>query len=205
MKIQVNILFEIIRKNFFWLVFLFILVFCKTLSILFTFNTQEVENQFLSLISMPQNFSILNIYQLVLIVYITYRFYVYEFKNSFENVILRANEKKWILNKMITVSIIAFLVRLIDFFVPYLLFSKEINLNINYFLTPFLYHYAIALCVVLITNLFREKQIITFLVSIISTYLIFMYLWCEAVLILLVLTIIFNLYIFKFKILSNET
>lgn len=206
MKIQLKILIETLRKNFLWIIIFVLLVI---LSLIFYFvrpNTIELTpNDFLSMICYPKtaNYSLmcflLTMYQVGLIIYIIYNYYTHEFEHSFENIILRTKEKKWIRQKCIIISLFIVFSRLLYVSLLYLYFYNKFSFQPDYLLYPILYQLFISIVVITTINILKREMILEFLIVFIVTYVTMFIFNPVIIFILYILLIIINCIYFQFK------
>lgn len=199
MNIQINVIVENVKKNCIWFILFIVLVFLKALSVLLEIDKIDVYDAVSLLLSMPTYMNILNLYQIIFVIYFTYKFYTFEFKHSFENVVLRINDRIWLFNKVLMLIIFNFVLRLLCIFIAYMFFSNRVIFSLNYLILPFLYYSYITIQTVLIINVFKKREILAFATSLFLAYLTFVYLECFIVVILLFFVFLINFKIFKFK------
>ena len=180
MKVQMKILLEILKKSWLWII---IFVVLAILSLIFYMvRPPEIlitENDFLAMVSYPKNINssficfLLSLYQIGTTIYLIYIYYTYEFTYSFENIILRINEKKWIFEKIITCILFLILVRSIYMFLIYLCFFKTIDLSLNFITYPVVYHVLISIILITIINCLKRKNILDLIIVFAIGYLLF--------------------------------
>ena len=206
MRLQLEIMLSVIKKTWFWLG---ILVFLSLIKIvLYTFNVHanvSYEAEFLSFLFIPgfTNYNLstllIGIYQTILVIYIVYVFYTYELNNAFFNVILRANEKKWIVSKLLLITIFNILFKLIYQFLIYLYFKNYIFFELEYFLYPVVYDLLLSLFIILMINFINKNKLIGFVVIILLSFIIFKYFNVFIALFLIGILIAVNIFKFHFK------
>jgi hypothetical protein len=206
MKAQIKILLETFKKSWLWIT---IFVILAMLSLLFyAIRPTEVlitENDFLAMISYPKNIHsgficfLLSLYQIGITIYLIYIYYTYEFSHSFENIILRVNEKKWIFEKVVTCTVFLILIRLIYMYLIYLYFFKTITLNLNFIMYPVIYHVLISIILITIINFLKRKSILDLIIVFIVSYLLFNIFNILVALIIIAFLFIINFIFFHFK------
>lgn len=199
MNIQINVIVENIKKNCVWFILFIGLVFFKALSILLEISKVDIVDDVSLLLSMPRYMNILNLYQIIFVIYFTYKFYTFEFKHSFENIVLRINDSRWLFNKILMLIIFNLILRLLSIFIAYMFFSNRVIFNLNHLLLPFLYYSYVIIQTVLIINILKKQELFVFITSLLCAYLTFIYLDYPIVIILLFAFILINFKIFKFK------
>ena len=206
MKLQYLIMKDIFKKNYIWVVLFLLLI---TLSIvLHIVNPSpfglKIEDYYI-LIGHPTSEKISSIqslmllYNVGLLIYISYIFYTYELSHSFENIIIRISSKKWILNKMISFCILVSLVGAIRILGIFLFFKNIISLKSEFFIITFLYNMMIYLITISLINKFKITKKINFLIIFFSSLLVYNFFNTKIILIINIILIIFNILTFNFK------
>lgn len=121
MKFQLNVLFDLFKKKYFKLIFIFFLYLFTI--ILYVNNSYEEigKDIILNLNGLLSNefsflFTLFDIFYFTLMVYIMYSYYSYEEKNSLEFVILRKSYLKIFINKFIILFVISLIFNIILYF-----------------------------------------------------------------------------------------
>ena len=188
---QTNILSLIIKKNFFWIILLFIFLIINLISInsinkLVTFETLA------PLMAQPNaNLNLLGIYKIILITLLIYNFYTFEIQHTKANVLLRISLKKWIITKIFASTLIIVFLDIIFVAITNCIFFNKLVFSLEYYLLPILYDELIALFVVALVNLVKNKNI-TVLLVIIGSILIYKFLNTSIVLLSVIILLIFN-------------
>lgn len=206
MNIQIKILLYNLKKSWLWIVIFILLVI---LSIIFyevrPISLELQRNDFINLISYPErndlNFIslLITIYQIGFIIYYMYIYYCYEIEHSFENIIIRINEKKWIFQKIVSSIIFIIFVRIIYTVVVYMYFQKVLSFELGFIFIPILYYILISMILLTIINFISIDNGIKFLLSFIISCLFFIKFNVYIVLLLIIILINFNLKFFNFK------
>lgn len=176
MKIQYQILKKALKKNLIWLLLLLILV-----GIYNFINQVKQINPALEFLQIINNSPIkemntieitICLYQIILVIYMTYIIYTYEMNNSFQNILLRINEKKWILSKYLILILFIIFYKIIYIYVAFLEFSNLLSLDIVYFIKSIIFDIVICLTTITCINFIKNKYLflflLTFLVSILE-------------------------------------
>lgn len=140
MKYNVNVLSKIIRKSFFKIIILSIIMFISLLLVIyFNFGLFSEKNLVRVLgisIFSEKNllFLIWEIYQIATTFYFSYLFYSYEINNSPEFVLLRKSLKKLFLGKFAFVTLFIILFRTILFLILFMFVDNAQFFNVSLFL-----------------------------------------------------------------------
>lgn len=121
MILQLKILFRILLKNLIWLLIFFIIACFYFIYLTITY-TPEFPTTLLDIVpftgypldSYNSMQIIVVVYQSALLIYIVYSFLHYDFRYSFENIILRTNPKKWLFFKSLLSYLFIYLLPLLD-------------------------------------------------------------------------------------------
>lgn len=206
MKLQLEIMFSVIKKSWFWFSILFIL--SAIAIILFNFNVNSsvpYDVEYLSIIGVPglKNYDfkvlLIAIYQMFLCVYVIYTFYTYELEKSFDSVVLRADQRKWISNKVVICLLSVIVFRMIYQLLIYCFFIGEVSFSLECFINPILYHLLLSVLVITLLNFFNKISIISYPLSFMVMFLIFSYFNFIVVILLVVILTIINMLLFRFK------
>ena len=156
MSLQFMILKNKLKKCWFWIGLFFVITFlCLIFYYFRPMGLNVTKNDFLILFAYPKYYTssflafLVTIYQVVLHIYIIYTFFSYVFYNSYENIILRVNEKKWLLSKINIIFIYTLFFKSFQFLILYIFFKNKFIFNINDFLFTYLYFLLISLFVIL--------------------------------------------------------
>lgn len=139
MRYQINILRKLLKTDFYKLIVLFYVFLFFMLIITFFSGMSSDLLQFESIISVltKNNITFVGVlwllFQLFLLIYISYNFYFFESDNSPEYVYLRTNRISLLLKKIIVLTIFVFLFRIINCTLLYLLFIKFNFFRLNSF------------------------------------------------------------------------
>lgn len=180
MILQFEILCGKLKNNWFWFV---ILIFISLLNlILYHVRPSQIQitnEDLFSLTCYPSSIEygfvslLLTMYQFGLLIYIIYIFYIHEFEHSFENIILRVNQKKWIISKIIVTFVFTFFLRLIYFGLIYLYFYDKISFQLNYLIYPIIYSMFISIMVLFCLNFSDKKRYYIYIISFIVSFILF--------------------------------
>lgn len=206
MNIQVKILLRNLKKSWLWIV---IFALLTILSLIFymvrPIDIELSRNDLISLISYPTNNELnfiallITIYQIGFVIYYIYTYYSYEFEHSFENIIIRVDEKKWIFQKIFSSIIFIVFLRLIYTGLLYIYFYKAIPFELGFIFVPIVYQVLISLILITIINFIKIDSGINFLSSIIISFLFFINFNFWISLLLIIVLICINGTIFSFK------
>ncbi len=204
MKIQLKILLKILKNNWKWIaILLFIVILKLTMIMLQPTDAEITYYDFLNLICYPNLKDTVNIllslYQIGLYLYLILVFYTYEIEYSFENIILRSNEKKWINFKIITSIVFVIITKTIYILLIYLLFKIYFPLKIYYLIYPNVFHIISVLSLITFVNIFKNNNKFILILSLIISYLVYKYFYLNISLILIVFIIVMNIWLFRFK------
>ncbi len=206
MNVQLKILLYNLKKSYLWIIILFLLMI---LSLIF-YSVRPLElklssSDFIELISYPRSKNIsfvsllVSIYQIGLTIYYIYIYYSYELENSFDNIVIRSNEKKWIFQKIVGSIIFIILFRLIYTGLLYIYFYEKIPFELNFLVMPIIYHILISLIIITILNYTKFDNGIKLLISVIISFFFFLKFNVLISLFLIIIIIIFNCIFFRFK------
>lgn len=180
MKIQFNILKEKIKNNILWILIIVFLVLLNL--ILLSVKPIQIKStklDFLTLIGFPgiteyNGISLLILlYQLGWTLYINYIFYIHEFEHSLENILLRINQKKWIISKIIIIVPAIILCKIVFILLIYLYFCEDLSFSITYIIYPIFYTIFLTLELISIINFLKTNNIIKVIVGIVIAYILF--------------------------------
>lgn len=205
MKLQRQVLFDVIKKNRLWInIFLLIISFMVIFYLCLPNRLSDMDKFFI-MISYPQNFEfdfitiLFLTYQIVWAIYLFYLYYTYELEYSFENVILRCDDKKWLLMKFLVLFIFTVLYKTIYTFLIYAFFFKKINFNIDFVIYPIIYSFFLATVLFSCINFVKEQKIFIIIITLVSSYLMFIYFNIWGSIILGLVLLIINFLLFNFK------
>ncbi len=203
MKLQSNILLLVINKYKYWLLSFLFLFIISYILVIISPSITNYQNDFLSLIAYPkQNISLISIYQIILYFFLINRFLFYDMTYAYDYVLLRANDKRWLKNKMIIALLGTIIFKSIYIGITYFLFSNELNFELIYLLYPNIF--LLVILFLQIFNLNFPKIIGYVLIAIESPLLIYLFLNFSLKLLIIFLfisfiLIIFTVFNFKFK------
>lgn len=203
MKLQSNILLLVINKYKYWLLSFLFLFIISYILVIISPSITNYQNDFLSLIAYPkQNISLISIYQIILYFFLINRFLFYDMTYEYDYVLLRANDKRWLKNKMIIALLGTIIFKSIYIGITYFLFSNELNFEVTYLLYPNIF--LLVILFLQIFNLNFPKIIGYILIAIESPLLIYLFLNFSLKLLIIFLfisfiLIIFTVFNFKFK------
>lgn len=206
MRLQLEILSSTLKKEWVWMLILVILTMIELILCMFNVNGGiNFKTEFLSLIGTPgltnYNFTtlLIAVYQIGLIIYYVYVYYTYELKSSFENVILRANEKRWIRNKVFVSFIFTIVFKAVYEFFVYLFFSNEVSLKLYYFVYPVLFQMLLSLVIITLNNFFKRRNFIAYVLVTILGLLFFKWFNFVICITFIIVLLIMNICFFHFK------
>ncbi len=212
MKLELEILKEVFKKNAVWLILYISFVILQVILILLRSSIIPIQvEDFLSLIGDPMYYdytfhtTLLKLFQICLIVYYVFQINSYEYQFSLENFLLRLNEKHWIRIKIL-ISILLFLfLKSIFIFIVYAFFCKDFSIQFSYFYPSILYDLLVVLLMITFTNFLIKNNLslLMFFVIIFSYFFLIIFHW-KLILFISILLIIINLYLFRFKRVINE-
>lgn len=143
MKLQINILITILKKYKYWiLAFLFLFLVSYILSMVSPNTKISMSYDFFTMIGYPVEDNLgfisllVTIYQLILYIFLFTQFIFYEFNYSLENILIRADSRKWLMQKIIISILATILLKCIYIAFTYLLFSHVVTFNIKVFCYP---------------------------------------------------------------------
>lgn len=206
MKIQIYILLQNLKKSWLWII---ILMFLMILSLIF-YSVRPVglevsSNDFIALLGIPlqKQYSffalLISIYQMGFTVYFVFIYYSYELDFSFENIILRVNEKKWIFEKIFVCIVFTIIMRLTYTGLTYIYFHNKILFEASFIILPVIYHILISMILITIINFIKLDNSLKFFITIILSFLVFIkFITCIATMLIIIL-ICLNIIHFYFK------
>lgn len=206
MKLQFNILIAQLKKNWLWIL---IFILLTILGIIFYYirptGIEFKEEDFLMFIAYPSNMNygtiplLLLIYQIGLTIYLIYTLYTFELYNSFENVMLRIKQKKWIVNKLITNFLFIIIFKVSQIFIIYILFLKQLSFKYIYLVSPIIYNVILLLLIMTSVNFIKKQNFIFYFIPLIIGFLIFVKFNIWLCLIFIIILLILNIKHFNFK------
>ena len=206
MKLQYLIVKDIFKKNYTWIIlFLLLITLCIVLQIVNPSPFGLKVEDYYVLIGHPTSEKISSIqslmllYNIGLLIYISHIFYTYELSHSFENIIIRISSKKWIFNKIISFCILMSLFVVIRTIVIFSFFKNIISLNSKIFIITFLYNMLIYLIIMTLVNKFKINKTFNFLIIFFSSLLAYKFFNIKIVLIINIILVILNMLTFNFK------
>lgn len=211
MILQLKILFRILLKNLMWLLIFFIIACFYFIYLTITY-TPEFPTTLLDIVpftgypldSYNSMQIIVVVYQSALLIYIVYSFLHYDFRYSFENIILRTNPKKWLFFKSLLSYLFIAVVRCSLFMITRELFYDYFILPYDYLLSVILISFIVNSFLLFNLNFNQYINIVLWIIEIPLTIHIFHHLTTfNGIIIILVITI-FNFIYFKLKRLAKN-
>lgn len=197
MKIQLTILKQLLKKNIFWILLLFLLASLSFIT--YQFRPLELEytkNDLLQLLCYPgisnKNFFglLLSIYQISFTIYFVYSFFTYEVERSFSNIILRSNQKRWIIYKLVVCVGFVFFLQFFYVLFLVLLFMSKISISLDYFMIPITIHMGLTV-ITMIFCTYISNIVGLFFLFIVASYGCFLFYHPLVFIIIFVITIYF--------------
>ena len=170
--IQFNVLKENLKKNYIYILIFFLYLMVKIILLKLDYNSNSYEVIYPIFGVMHKNIDLLILYKIILVLFLIYSFYTYEFNNIYDFILPRINLNKFYLSKILFIGIIIFVINLIHVIVCFLCFKNIVTLDIDIILSTSMYFIIISFIEVLFINLFNNKFII-FILSFICSYLYF--------------------------------
>lgn len=162
MKYELLVLNELLRKKYYkWLLIYFILFIAEIFLIYRTVNTNFfVSKEIEYLLGIP-NLNKMNLlelllflYQVLITIYFSYSLYIYDYNHSQEFVFLRMNQVKRNVCKLSTITLFICSLRIIYFFIIFILFNKYFSFTFIMFIKNIFYYLIIIFFVFLIQNIY---------------------------------------------------
>lgn len=206
MKLQLGVFLSKIRKEFIWLLILILLLAVQFILKLVNVNRAEpFLLDFLSLIGFPaeKQYNItcffIFAYEFILMIYYVYIYYVHDLNVAFENVVLRANERKWIKNKILLCGIFVVLMNTLYILIVYFFYRKNIVFDFKHLLHPLLFQLMATYLVITMVNFVKRKNYLMYALLLLFTYMVFSNFNIYITSIMIILLIIINIKFFHFK------
>ncbi len=205
MKLQYNILKNIIKENIWWII-IFIILSSLNILLLITkpIFISITPNDFLPLIGYStgnkDSISILLfLYQIILYIQITHNYYTYE-ANTPNNILLRIpNQNNWLINKISIIYIFTIITKLLQILIIYLFFINYFPLKINYFLIPILYLLTITNIIITINNFTKHSKPFIYILITLIIYITLPFLKPIIILIINIILLAYNILKFNLK------
>lgn len=211
MSIQIKVLLYNIKKSLFWkIIFLVLLIVNIIFYEVRPIGIETTNIDFIGLITYPTNIKLqfipllINLYQVIFALYFTYIYYTYEFEHSFENIIIRVNEKRWFLQKIMTLLLWLIISKIFYIGLLYIYFSDSVLFKIEYLFVPVLYYIFISLLLITLINFFKLNLEIKFAVLLIVCYLMFVNFNIYFTILYILALLLINFVCFHFKRYSND-
>lgn len=205
MKIQIRIWNYCLKKSVKWLILLLLIIACYLFSLSISRkNITSDINFYLTLIGYynPQYtsfFSTINlIYQYVFSIYFTHICYTYEVTNSFNNVVLRINGHKWIIDKLLVILSSNLLFRIIISILLYLFFINKTTFPFLETIDVILSHLLTTLIIISLHNFVKNKKIQLILIMLIVPIIV-IYTSSPIKVVSIILLLVINYKIFNIK------
>src|SRR5574344_1730601 len=202
MKLQSKILFKTLKGNRIWLVIGLVIILLDF--ILFKYNSfLNKENYSYALITYPAikfNYLLNMIFtsQILLHIFIFYKFYNYELENSSYNFLIRIGGKKWYLSKLVMI-IYLIIFRIIYTLLLYILFKNIINFNISYIIYPTTIYIFLYLFISFISVILKNDYLFQFCLIFISFIIINNYFNIYILILISTFLLLINYYYFNIK------
>ena len=205
MKLQYNILKNIIKENIWWII-IFIILSSLNILLLITkpIFISITPNDFLPLIGYStgnkDSISILLfLYQIILHILIIHNYYTYE-SNTPNNILLRiTNQNNWLINKISIIYIFTIITKLLQILIIYLFFINYFPLKINYFLIPILYLLTITNIIITINNFTKHSKLFIYILITLIIYITLPFLKPIIILIINIILLTYNILKFNLK------
>lgn len=207
MKLQSKILFKTLKGNRIWLVIGLVIILLDF--ILFKYNSfLNKKNYYYALITYPAikfNYLLNMIFtsQILLHIFIFYKFYNYELENSSYNFLIRIGGKKWYLSKLVMI-IYLIIFRIIYTLLLYILFKNIINFNISYIIYPTTIYIFLYLFISFISVILKNDYLFQFCLIFISFIIINNYFNIYILILISTFLLLINYYYFNIKKYTNS-
>ncbi len=204
MSIQINILKIKLKENIKWFILMFMISFLFLLFDYISSKSPSLED-FLFLLNYPgikkiSNISfLLAIFNFIFYIYIAYVFYTYEYNFSFQNIILREKDKKWIIKKILVFSIYTFLYKIIYTLIIYVYYRKSFSFSFDFILRPVFFNLLIYFSLIIIYNFKRLKYIYVLILVLLIPIIFYLKFNYFLIILFIMLELIFIVKEFKFK------
>lgn len=165
MKYQKEIIKNLIKNKYYKIIIVYLLFGISIISIyllnkdFITINTYKTVIGTINI----HNKSLLSIlwffYQIIINIYITYSFLIYDTYHSMEFLILRENYNKLIKYKIIIIISLQIIYRTLFYIVTYLIYMKYIKINLTVLLINLLIHLSITIITIIFYKILKSLGI----------------------------------------------
>ena len=198
MKIEFNLIKNKIKKDKTWLIILLMLTIINIIYCYLNYNKISNNIYYMNLVGYPlineklDIYVLYNIYYITYIVYYSISYFNYELENLKENIVIRENDKKWFIRKVISILLYIVTLKLITILIIDVFSNFKYSFNINIIL--------ISIITITVNNIVKKNTLVI-IISIILSFLIFFSIKNILFLfILLLLLLVLNIIFFKFKV-----
>lgn len=206
MKIEFNLIKNKIKKDKIWLIILLMLTIINIIYCYLNYNKISDNIYYMNLVGYPlineklDIYVLYNIYYITYIVYYSISYFNYELENLKENIVIRENDKKWFIRKVISILLYIVTLKLITILIIDVFSNFKYSFNINIILIINLYLFLISIVTITVNNIIKKNTLVI-IISIILSFLIFFSIKNILFLfILLLLLLVLNIIFFKFKV-----
>lgn len=206
MKIEFNLIKNKIKKDKIWLIILLMLTIINIIYCYLNYNKISNNIYYMNLVGYPlineklDIYVLYNIYYIAYIVYYSISYFNYELENLKENIVIRENDKKWFIRKVISILLYIVTLKLITILIIDVFSNFKYSFNIDIILIINLYLFLISIITITVNNIVKKNTLVI-IISIILSFLIFFSIKNILFLfILLLLLIVLNIIFFKFKV-----
>ena len=206
MKIEFNLIKNKIKKDKTWLIILLMLTIINIIYCYLNYNKISNNIYYMNLVGYPlineklDIYVLYNIYYITYIVYYSISYFNYELENLKENIVIRENDKKWFIRKVISILLYIVTLKLITILIIDVFSNFKYTFNINIILIINLYLFLISIITITVNNIVKKNTLVI-IISIILSFLIFFSIKNILFLfILLLLLLVLNIIFFKFKV-----
>ncbi len=206
MKIEFNLIKNKIKKDKTWLIILLMLTIINIIYCYLNYNKISNNIYYMNLVGYPlineklDIYVLYNIYYITYIVYYSISYFNYELENLKENIVIRENDKKWFIRKVISILLYIVTLKLITILIIDVFSNFKYSFNINIILIINLYLFLISIITITVNNIVKKNTLVI-IISIILSFLIFFSIKNILFLfILLLLLLVLNIIFFKFKV-----
>lgn len=169
--IQFNVLKENLKKNYIYILIFFLYLMVKI--ILFKIDYNNSYDVIIPIFGvLGKQIDLLILYKIILVLFLVYSFYTYEFNSIYDFILPRINLSKFYLSKILFMLVIIFVINIIHLVICFLCFSNIVAFDMSIIMDSTMYFIIIGLIEVLFINLFKSKFLI-FILSFICSYLYF--------------------------------
>ena len=200
MKFELEVLKEVIKRNYLWFIIFFLI---NTSVILLMLFTKDISYLYAT-VCYPKNIDnslsiLVFMYQVVFTIYLSYEFYIYELKEAKENITLRINEKKYIILKIIFLVSFTIIFRIIYNSLVMLVLTNIIKFDTMLVIIPIIYHVILILFTYFVINFINQTKFVQILLVLLFSYIMYNYLNINILLFLLIILLVVNIVFFDFK------